>query len=76
VRRRNRGANRGLQVSVNNRRCHRYGICQAEAEEIFWLGSDGRLRYDTRPPPELHDQARMAARLCPMQAIVIEERIG
>ncbi len=71
---RGRRAPAELRVTVNNRRCHRYGICQAEAGDIFRLASDGRLHYDARPHPDRRGQARMAARLCPMQAITIEER--
>lgn len=63
----------GLRVSVNNRRCHRYGVCQMEAENVFALTEDGRLQFDPQPPIEEYEPARMAARMCPMQAIVIEE---
>jgi ferredoxin len=63
-----------LRVSVDNNRCHRYGICQAEAAGVFLLTSDGRLRYDSRPPPDEHDHVLAAARYCPMQAIIVERR--
>ena len=63
-----------LRVTVNNDRCHRYGICQAEADGVFLLTSDGRLRYDSRPPPSEYDEVLAAARYCPMQAIVVERR--
>lgn len=63
-----------LRVTVNNARCHRYGICQAEAEGVFLLASDGRLRYDSRPPTSEHDAVLAAARYCPMQAIFVEKR--
>lgn len=62
-----------LRVSVNNRRCHRYGICQLEADEVFRIAEDGRLLFDARPPFEQHENAKMAARMCPMQAIIVEE---
>ena len=63
-----------LRVTVNNSRCHRYGICQAEADGVFMLASDGRLRYDSRPPASEHDNVLAAARYCPMQAILVERR--
>jgi sulfoxide reductase heme-binding subunit YedZ len=63
-----------LRVTVDNNRCHRYGICQAEAEGVFLLTSDGRLRYDSRPPASEHDEVLAAARYCPMQAIIVERR--
>lgn len=69
-----RRADDELLVTVNNSRCHRYGICQAEADGVFMLASDGRLRYDARPPASEHDNVLAAARYCPMQAILVERR--
>lgn len=63
-----------LRVTVDNGRCHRYGICQAEAEAVFVLSSDGRLRYDPRPPAHERDNVLAAARCCPMQAIIVADR--
>ncbi|GAA3856902.1 ferredoxin [Saccharothrix violaceirubra] len=65
----------GLDVSVDNERCHRYGVCQAEAPVLFQLVDDERLRYERRPPPELFAKARAAARACPMRAIELRERV-
>lgn len=62
-----------LLVAVHNGHCHKYGICQQEAPEVFALRSDDRLRYDSAPRPELAEQVRSAARLCPMQAITVEQ---
>ncbi|KAA2265272.1 ferredoxin [Solihabitans fulvus] len=58
-----------MRISVHNGRCHRYGVCQAEAPEVFQLDQDGRLRYEARPDADQAAQVRMAARCCPMQAI-------
>jgi sulfoxide reductase heme-binding subunit YedZ len=69
-----RGREPELRVTVNNARCHRYGICQAEAEGVFALAADGRLRYDSRPPASEHEKVLAAARYCPMQAIFVERR--
>ena len=63
-----------LLVSVHNGHCHRYGICQQEAPEVFHLRSDTRLKYDTTPPAEQSGRVRQAARLCPMQAITVATR--
>ena len=65
---------RQVRISVNNRRCHRYGICEAEADSVFHLTPDGRLRYRAKPEPEEYQEVLMAVRLCPMQAITIRER--
>jgi sulfoxide reductase heme-binding subunit YedZ len=63
-----------LRVSVDSHRCHRYGICQAEAPGSFEITRDGRLDYDPRPPARDRDQVLAAARGCPMQAIDVESR--
>jgi len=63
-----------VRVSVHNGHCHKYAICQQEAPEVFRLRSDTRLDYDTHPPAELTGQVRQAARLCPMQAISLQQR--
>jgi sulfoxide reductase heme-binding subunit YedZ len=63
-----------LVVSVDNHRCHRYGVCEAEAPRSFAIVEDGRLRYEGRPDESEYDAVRMAARCCPMQAIMLEVR--
>jgi sulfoxide reductase heme-binding subunit YedZ len=65
---------RALVVSVDNHRCHRYGVCEAEAPRDFALGEDGRLHYERHPAEDEHDSVRMAARCCPMQAVSLERR--
>lgn len=61
-------------VSVDNHRCHRYGICQAEAPDSFQLIGDGRLDYERRPSPGRSAAVLDAARACPMRAIHVEMR--
>jgi sulfoxide reductase heme-binding subunit YedZ len=63
-----------LLVSVDNHRCHRYGICQAEAPDNFEITGDGRLAYARRPSSGHREDVLMAARSCPMQAIHVEKR--
>jgi len=68
-----RGNGPGRRVVVDADRCELYGICEAEAPNVFALGPDGRLIYrrnnlgaeDVAP-------AASAARCCPMQAIALE----
>jgi ferredoxin/DMSO/TMAO reductase YedYZ heme-binding membrane subunit len=64
---------RKVQVSVDNQRCKRYGICQAESPQLFQLMEDGRLRYVRDPDTASRAQAQAAARVCPMQAIQLQE---
>ncbi|HWD03542.1 MAG TPA: ferredoxin [Amycolatopsis sp.] len=63
-----------LVVTVDNHRCHRYGVCAAEAPDVFRLTTDGRLDYRRRPPVGSQREALAAARCCPMQAIHVEAR--
>ena len=65
-----------LRVSVDNQRCKRYGICQAESPELFRLMEDGRLRYVRDADTEELAGAVAAARSCPMRAIQLQEVSG
>ncbi|MCQ4085159.1 FAD-dependent oxidoreductase [Streptomyces sp. RB6PN25] len=56
-------------VSVDNNRCHLYGICVQEAPSVFRLTTRGTLDYVADPSAHSADQVRQAARCCPMQAI-------
>lgn len=62
-----------IRVSVDNQRCKRYGICQAESPELFQLMEDGRLRYVRDPDHEDRALAQAAAMACPMRAIQLQE---
>ncbi len=62
-----------ITVSVDNQRCRRYGICQAESPDLFQLLEDGRLRYVRDPENGKRAGAQAAARSCPMQAIQLQE---
>jgi DMSO/TMAO reductase YedYZ heme-binding membrane subunit/ferredoxin len=63
-----------IRVDVNYNHCQRYAICEQEAPEVFRMRADGRLEYQVSPDPEQREAVRQAARLCPMQAISLEER--
>ncbi|GAB2713480.1 FAD-dependent oxidoreductase [Kitasatospora kifunensis] len=62
---------RPVKVSVDNNRCHIYGICQQEAPEVFRISEGGSLHYTGTVPAHLAARARQAARCCPMQAVAI-----
>lgn len=63
----------GIRVDIDRDHCHRYAICEQEAPEVFRLTPDGRLEYLATPHPRHREAVRQAARVCPMQAIVIDE---
>ncbi|GAA4989916.1 hypothetical protein GCM10025734_16480 [Kitasatospora paranensis] len=60
-----------VRISVDNNRCHIYGICQQEAPEVFRIAEGGSLHYTRNVPARFAAQARQAVRVCPMQAIAI-----
>jgi NADPH-dependent 2,4-dienoyl-CoA reductase/sulfur reductase-like enzyme/ferredoxin len=60
-----------VRISVDNNRCHIYGICQQEAPEVFRISEGGSLHYTPAVPAELAAKARQAVRCCPMQAIAV-----
>jgi ferredoxin len=62
------------QLSVDNDRCRRYGICVAEAPTLFRMSNDGGLRYLRSVPATEIEQAKAAVRSCPMLAIAMNER--
>ncbi|HEV2779172.1 MAG TPA: ferredoxin [Actinophytocola sp.] len=62
-----------VRVIVDNQRCKRYGICQAESPDLFQLMEDGRLRYIRDPDAGERAGAQAAAMACPMRAIELRE---
>jgi ferredoxin/DMSO/TMAO reductase YedYZ heme-binding membrane subunit len=61
-----------VRISVDDNKCHRYAICQAEAPEVFQLQGDGQLRYLRKPGSKQVPQVQAAARACPMRAIQLQ----
>jgi len=63
-----------VRVRVNPIRCTAFGFCAEFAPELFALDDWGYawLR-DPKATGELADVAREAARLCPTDAIILEE---
>jgi ferredoxin len=63
-----------FKVHVDEDLCIGAGQCVLVAPRIFDQDEQGLvILRDANPPPELHDAARKAAKLCPARAITIEE---
>jgi ferredoxin len=63
-----------FKVHVDEDLCIGAGQCVLVAPRIFDQDEQGLVvLLDATPPPELHDAARKAAKLCPARAITIEE---
>ncbi|MEV7553232.1 ferredoxin [Amycolatopsis sp. NPDC089917] len=58
-----------VRISVDDKKCHSYAICQAEAPRVFQLQDDGQLRYLRKPGARQLPLVQAAARACPMRAI-------
>ena len=64
----------GLRIRVDRDLCQGHGVCASEAPELFAVGRDQKVILKVaRPPAELHDKARAAAKYCPTRTIRIEE---
>ena len=61
-----------LTVEVNPNKCARFGFCEHEAPEVFYLESDGRFGYDTLVPIEKMEQVITAMDVCPRRAIKVK----
>lgn len=61
-----------LTVEVNPNKCARFGFCEHEAPDVFYLESDGRFGYDTVVPVEKMEQVVAAMDVCPRRAIKVK----
>lgn len=61
-----------LTVEVNPNKCARFGFCEHEAPDVFYLESDGRFGYDTLVPVEKMEQVVAAMDVCPRRAIKVK----
>ena len=65
---------RGVRVNVDFDLCQSNALCMAAAPEVFEVRDDGYLYVlDENPPEELRAKVEEAVRVCPTQAITIED---
>jgi ferredoxin len=63
-----------MRVVVNRTLCESFGMCMGVAPEVFDLNDDDILvLLDEHPSEELRPKVEQAVRLCPKQALSIEE---
>jgi ferredoxin len=63
-----------MRVVVNRVLCESNALCMGVAPEVFELDPDDILVVlDEHPPDELRPAVEEAVRLCPKQALSIEE---
>lgn len=64
-----------LRVRVDRDLCQGHAVCVGEAPEVFALGKDQKVILKVpRPPAELHEKVRAAAKYCPTRTISLEEQ--
>ena len=61
-----------VKVIVDMDKCQHYGQCCFEAEDVFQLDDDGKLKYKSEVDESRRAAVESAADVCPMQAITIE----
>ncbi|UGQ14952.1 ferredoxin [Yinghuangia sp. ASG 101] len=63
-----------MKINVDFDKCKSNALCMAEAPEVFEVRDDNFLYIlDENPAEELHERVREAARVCPTQAITVED---
>ena len=64
-----------MKIVLDSAKCQGHGRCYALAPEVFESDDEGYavLLVDGAVPPELEDQAQLAADNCPEYAIEIQE---
>lgn len=63
-----------MRVEIDETKCEAYGICAADAPEVFELDDAGYAHVAVAEvPQELADRVRRAAIGCPMRAIATAE---
>lgn len=64
-----------MRIRIDEERCEGHGRCWETAPDLIEDDDRGRgvVRDPDRPvPPELEDQARTAANVCPERAVILD----
>ena len=63
-----------MKILVDSELCEANACCQAAAPEVFQVDEDDNLHIlIVEPGPALREKVEAAVRLCPRQALSIEE---
>jgi ferredoxin len=63
-----------MKVVVDQQLCEGNMRCQEAAPEVFEVGDDDKSRLLIANPPEvMREKIKLAARLCPRQAITVSD---
>jgi ferredoxin len=62
-----------MKVHVDLGLCESHGECCFVLPEVFELGDDEVLRWVAEPDDAMRDRVELAASVCPVQAITVED---
>jgi ferredoxin len=62
-----------MRVRVDMTLCQTHAQCVFVAPDVFALNDDDELEYDAAPTDALRPAIEQAARVCPVQAIFLDE---
>lgn len=64
-----------MRVGIDLSRCAGYGNCIEAAPDIFDMSDDADVAVVLieNPGPEYAEQVRKAARVCPAEAVIVDE---
>ena len=63
-----------MKVVVDQKLCEGNMRCQEAAPQVFVVGDDDKSRLLIDNPPEtMRERVKLAARLCPRQAITVSD---
>ncbi len=63
-----------MKIKVDYDLCEATAICMQQAPEVFKVDEDDNLHIlDESPGPELREKVENAVRLCPRQALSLED---
>jgi ferredoxin len=64
-----------MRVGIDLSRCAGYGNCIEAAPDVFDMSDDADVAVVLieNPGPEYAEQVRKAARVCPAEAVIVDE---
>lgn len=62
-----------MRVDVDLDLCQVHGQCEFAAPDVFVVHDDGSVEWEAAPPESQRTAVQQAVRLCPVQAIKIQD---
>lgn len=62
-----------MHVDVDLELCQVHGQCEFAAPDVFSIDDDGTVEWQTTPPESERAAVAEAVRLCPVQAITLQD---